>query len=238
MNKLSYDLHIHSCLSPCGDADMTPANIVGMASLKNLDIIAVTDHNTCRNCPAVVNWAKENQILAIPGMELNTLEEVHVLCLFAELSDAMEFDKYVYQKLIKVPNNERIFGTQEVYDEEDHVAGSEPYLLINATEITIDELGKLMDAFRGIYIPAHIDKNSNSILSNLGFIPPSADFLAAELADVRKKTAICESNPYLKNCNIISNSDAHSLWQINEAVNYLMCEGRSEKDVIRALSAR
>lgn len=235
MNRLSYDLHIHSCLSPCGDADMTPANIVGMASLKDLDIIAVTDHNTCRNCPAVLKWAKEYNILAIPGMELNTQEEVHVLCLFGGLSDAMQFDEYVYQRLIKVPNDERIFGAQEVYDEEDKIAGSEQYLLINATEITFDELGDLMKEFHGIYIPAHLDKNSNSLLSNLGFVPPSAGFKTAELADMGHKDAICESNPYLKSCNIISNSDAHSLWQINEAVNYLTCEGRSLQDVLKAL---
>lgn len=238
MNKLSYDLHIHSCLSPCGDEDMTPANIVRMANLKNLDVIAVTDHNSCKNCPAVLKWAKDNDIIAIPGMELCTLEEVHVLCLFEELSDAMRFDEYVYGRLIKIPNEEKIFGAQEIYDEDDNFVRSEPFLVINATEITFDELKDLMKEFHGIYIPAHIDKNSNSLLSNLGFIPPEADFMAAELKDTKHMDAIQESNPYLKHCNIITNSDAHSLGHINEAVNFLMSESRSRKDILLALNIK
>ena len=93
--ELSYDLHIHSCLSPCGDDDMTPGNIVGMSAIKGLDVIAVTDHNSCRNCPAVLKLAEQYGVLAIPGMELTTAEEVHAVCLFSELSAAMEFDRFV-----------------------------------------------------------------------------------------------------------------------------------------------
>ena len=89
MAELYYDLHIHSCLSPCGDDDMTPANIVGMSVIKGLDVIAVTDHNSCKNCPAVLTAAEEYGILAIPGMEINTSEEVHAVCLFEELKAAM-----------------------------------------------------------------------------------------------------------------------------------------------------
>ncbi len=238
MLKLSYDLHIHSCLSPCGDEDMTPANIIGMSALKDLDIIAVTDHNTSRNCPAVMKWAKESNIIAIPGMELCTMEEVHALCLFAELSDAMRFDEYVYSKLKRYPNDELAFGKQEICDEEDNVVGKEPYLLINATNISFDDLGSLMKEFHGVYIPAHIDKNSNSLLSNLGFIPPDADFLVAELADLSHLEDISRKNPHLKECNIITNSDAHSLGNMNEAVNFLTCESRSREDILKALVRR
>lgn len=235
MLKLSYDLHIHSCLSPCGDEDMTPGNIVGMAALKNLDIIAVTDHNSCKNCPAVLKWAEENNIIALPGMELCTMEEVHVLCLFQELEDAMRFDEYVYLKLMKFPNDERAFGKQEICDGTDEVIGTEPYLLINAVDISFDALGKLMEEFHGVYIPAHIDKNSNSLLSNLGFISPDADFKSAEFADLEHLELISRNNPYLKKCNIITNSDAHSLGNINEAVNFLSCEGRTKEEIFKAL---
>ena len=93
MINLSYDLHLHSCLSPCGDNDMTPANIVGMAALLGLDAIAVTDHNSCKNCPAVLAAAKEYGVLAVPGMEINTSEEVHAVCLFPRLEAAMDFDQ-------------------------------------------------------------------------------------------------------------------------------------------------
>ena len=236
MHKLAYDLHIHSCLSPCGDKDMTPGNIVAMSKLKNLDVIAVTDHNSCKNCAPVLKWADEYDIIAIPGMELTTREEVHVLCLFSELADAMSFDAYVYEKLIKVPNNEKVFGTQEIYDSEDNIAGYEPYLLINATSIAFDELDGLMEEYSGIYIPAHIDKNSNSLLYNLGFIPPEAAFKAAELADEKKITELAALHPYLEKCRIVSNSDAHYLGYINEALNYLECVERSRQEIIKALS--
>lgn len=235
MLKLSYDLHIHSCLSPCGDEDMTPGNIVGMSAIKGLDVIAVTDHNSCRNCPAVLKLAEQYGIIAIPGMELTTLEEVHVLCLFAELEDALRFSDYVSDKLMKIPNDEKVFGKQEICDEEDRIIGTEPYLLINATEISFDDMGKLMKEFQGIYIPAHLDKNSNSLLSNLGFISPDADFAVAELADIGKLTKLSEVNPYLKSCNIITDSDAHDLGRINEAINYLSCEDRTRKAVLDAL---
>ena len=238
MLKLSYDLHIHSSLSPCGDEDMTPANIVGMSALKSLDVIAVTDHNSCKNCPAVLKLAEEYNILAIPGMEICTMEEVHALCLFAELADALAFDEYVYSKLMKFPNDEKAFGKQEIYNEEDQIIGIEPYLLINAVNISFDHLGELMDRFHGIYIPAHVDKSTNSVISNLGFIPPDADFTVAEFANIGRYEEVAGNNPYLKNCTIITNSDAHSLGNINEAVNYIECEAKSRGAVLKALGIK
>ena len=117
MNMLFYDLHIHSCLSPCGDGDMTPANIAGMAAVKGLDVIALTDHNSCRNCPAAMRHAEALGITLIPGMELTTSEEVHVVCLFPSLEAAMDFDSYVYAHLLPVKNRPDIFGEQLILDE-------------------------------------------------------------------------------------------------------------------------
>ncbi len=165
---LSYDLHIHSCLSPCGDADMTPGNIVGMAKVKGLDVIAVTDHNSCKNCPAVMKFAEEYGILAISGMELTTMEEVHVLCLFPDVDAAMAFDEMVYKRLLPVPNQEDIFGRQEIYDATDSCVGTVPNLLINATDITFDDAYGVVAEYGGVMVPAHIDKKTNSLLSNLG----------------------------------------------------------------------
>jgi PHP family Zn ribbon phosphoesterase len=214
---------------------MTPGNIVGMAALKGLQIIAVTDHNSCKNCPAILELAKQHDIVALPGMELTTMEEVHALCLFAELEDALRFNEYVSSKLMKIPNNERVFGKQEICNEEDEVIGREPYLLINATEISFDDLGGLMREYHGVYLPAHIDKNSNSLLSNLGFISPEADFVIAEFANITKYEKISDQNPYLKECNIITNSDAHELGRMNEAVNFLNCDSMDKDDILRAL---
>ena len=125
MISLSYDLHLHSCLSPCGDGEMTPGNIAGMAMVNGLDVAALTDHNTARNCPAFLKWAERYGLVGIPGMELCTAEEVHVVCLFARLEDALSFDKYVYARLLPVENRPEIFGEQVLMDQEDRPAGTE-----------------------------------------------------------------------------------------------------------------
>ena len=119
---------------------MTPGNIAGMASIKGLDVIAVTDHNSCRNCPAVMKFAQEYGVLAIPGMEINTSEEVHAVCLFPTLEAALNFDGYVYERLMKFPNRKEIFGKQQICNEEDICVAEEPNLLINSTDISFDRL--------------------------------------------------------------------------------------------------
>ncbi|MCR5432718.1 MAG: PHP domain-containing protein, partial [Lachnospiraceae bacterium] len=138
MHSISYDLHIHTCLSPCGDNDNTPANIIGMAALKGLDVIAITDHNTSRNCAPAIELGKEYGVLVVPGMELTTMEEIHVLCLFPELDAALDFDRYVYERLQKIENDPKVFGHQYGVDAEEKILFEEPYLLINATDIPFD----------------------------------------------------------------------------------------------------
>lgn len=235
MMNLTYDLHIHSCLSPCGDDDMTPANIAGMAALKGMDVTALTDHNTCRNCPAFLAAAGEYGVLGVPGMEINTSEEVHAVCLFPNLEAAMDFDSYVYGKLIKFPNKEEIFGKQQIYDETDQVCGTEPNLLINATEISFDGLWDLVCSYDGVMFPAHIDKAANSLIANLGFIPPDSRFTTAEVKDLKKLHGLRKLNPYLEKCRIISNSDAHYLEHINEPELMIQVEEKSARGVVEAL---
>lgn len=236
MISLNYDLHIHSCLSPCGDDDMTPANIAGMAALKGLEVIAVTDHNSCKNCPAVAKWAEEYGITAIPGMELTTAEEVHVLCLFGELAKAMEFDRLVSKKLLPFPNKEEVFGKQQLCNEQDEIIGTLPNLLINATDISFGEVYGLMEEYKGIMIPAHIDKSANSLLANLGFVPPDSKFYSAELKNLSNLHEIQSKNPYIAACNIICDSDAHYLEHIHEAGYCIYAEGQETGDIIRVLS--
>lgn len=236
--ELFYDLHIHSCLSPCGDDDMTPANIVGMAALKGLDIIAVTDHNSCKNCPAVMELAAEYGLLAIPGMELTTAEEIHVVCLFATLAQAMAFDEYVYAHLFAIPNKEHIFGKQQICDAQDNCIGTEPMLLINSTSISIDVLYPLLRSFQGVMIPAHIEKNANSLLFNLGFVPPDSQFVVVEVKDTAQIPTLCAQNPYLAGCNVISNSDAHYLQDIKEPRETLTIPEKTIQAVLEALQNR
>ncbi|MFI3170276.1 MAG: PHP domain-containing protein [Faecalibacterium sp.] len=233
--NLYYDLHIHSCLSPCGDDDMTPANIVGMAALKGLELIAVTDHNSCKNCPAVMELAAEYGLLAIPGMELTTSEEVHVLCLFPSLSQALAFDDYVHQHLFAIANKEHIFGKQQIYNAQDICIDSEPLLLINSTRISIDALYPLITSFEGVMIPAHIEKNANSLLCNLGFVPPDSKFTVVELKDPTLLPTLCAQNPYLTQCNVLCNSDAHYLQDIKEPNEVLTVTEKSIAAVLHAL---
>ncbi len=235
MAELYYDLHIHSCLSPCGDDDMTPNNIVGMSVIKGLDVIAVTDHNSCKNCPAVLAAAKEYGILAIPGMEINTSEEVHAVCLFEELKAAMEFDAYVYERLIPFPNKEEVFGKQQIYDASDRVCGTVPNLLINASDISFEGLWELVRGYGGVMFPAHVDKMANSLIANLGFIPPDSQFVTAEVKDLGNLHRLKRENPYLERCRIISNSDAHYLEHIHEPELTLHVEEKSVGAVIEAL---
>lgn len=216
MKSAYYDLHIHSCLSPCGDNESTPANVAGMAVVKGLDVIALTDHNSCRNCAAAMKAAEAYGVLCIPGMELTTAEEVHAVCLFRTLEAALAFDEYVYERLMKVPNDERIFGEQLLYDEEDQVIGHEPNLLINATEIMFDDVWDLAKSFDGVMFPSHLDKTTTSLISNLGFIPPDSRFVTAEVKDLKKLHELKKAHPYLDRCRIISNSDAHYLEDIKE----------------------
>ena len=220
--ELSYDLHIHSCLSPCADPDMTPNNIAGMARVKGLDIIALTDHNSVRNAPALCRAAGKYGTTVIPGMELTTSEEIHVLCLFSELENALAFDSIVYDHLVKVRNDIRFFGEQIYMDENDTPIGEEEYLLINATTISFDDVHGLMASYGGVMIPAHIEKESNSLLSSLGAIPPDSRFTCAELMDASAQEGLMEKHPYLKNCRIIYDSDAHDLGSISEPVHTLV----------------
>lgn len=236
MTELYYDLHIHSCLSPCGDDDMTPANIAGMAAVKGLDVIAVTDHNSCKNCPAVLAAAAEYGILAIPGMEINTSEEVHAVCLFEKLKNAMDFDAYVYERLMAFPNKEEIFGRQLIYNKEDEICGTEPNLLINATDISFEGLWELVKGFGGVMFPAHVDKTANSLIANLGFIPPDSKFVTAEVKDLGKLHKVRKENPYLERCRIISNSDAHYLEDIHEPELRLQVKERSVRGILEALA--
>lgn len=235
MADLYYDLHIHSCLSPCGDEDMTPANIAGMSMIKGLDVIAVTDHNSCKNCPAVLAAAREYGILAIPGMEITTAEEVHAVCLFEELKAALEFDAYVYEKLIPFPNNEKIFGRQLIYDTSDQICGKVENLLINAVDISMDRLWDLVRGYGGVMFPAHVDKSANSLIANLGFIPPDSQFRTAEVKDLKNLHKLRRDHGYLETCQIISNSDAHYLEDIQEPKLTLHVEERSVKAVLKRL---
>ncbi len=225
--KLFYDLHIHSCLSPCGDNDMTPNNIVNMAKLLGLDVIAVSDHNCALNLPAVQKVARKNDMLVIPAIELNTAEEVHVLTLFYSFEQALNFSDYIYGHLPDIENKPEIFGEQLILDENDEATGTVDKLLINALDLGLDALCGQIGSYGGVMIPAHINKSAYSLISNLGFIPPEYGFKCVEVNSPDFKTDF--------EGNIISDSDAHYLEHINERVNYLEAGDKTIESVINSI---
>lgn len=213
--KLYYDLHIHSDLSPCGSNDMTPNNIINMSLIKGLNIISVTDHNTTSNLPAVIAAGEGTGLRVIPGIEVNTKEEVHVLCYFKNLDNAMEFGTIIYDSLPDIKNNSDIFGEQNIYNYKDEITGSLDKLLINASSYTIEDIYSIVKQYNGVMVPAHINKMSNSILGVLGFMPFN---LKIDFVEVYKKMPI--SNKVNEKYKVIYNSDAHQLIDISEAENY------------------
>lgn len=220
MNRYYYDLHIHSCLSPCGDDDMTPNNIAGMGTLNGLNIMALTDHNTCKNCPAFFKAAKKNGIIPVAGMELTTAEDIHVVCLFPELETAMAFDEFVHSHRILIPNRTDIFGFQQIMDENDEVVGEEEFLLSNATDIMIDDAYKTVLSHGGICYPAHVDREANGIIATLGTLPEYMPFRVAEFHDADKIEDYKTKYSAIDGKQLVVSSDAHFLWDIKEKKEY------------------
>ena len=144
MNRYYYDLHIHSCLSPCGDDESTPASLAGMAAVIGLDIVALTDHNTARNCPAFFDAAEEVGIIPIAGMELTTAEDIHMVCLFPTLEDALRFNGLVDERIMKIKNRPTVFGEQLIMNASDEVIGRVDNLLSVATDISVEALPEIV----------------------------------------------------------------------------------------------
>ena len=220
--KCAVDLHLHSCLSPCADDDMTPNNIAGMAYVKQLDCIAVTDHNTALNLPAVQKVADAMGVVLLPGIEVTSREEVHVLTYFPTVDDAVDFGAMVYEHLPPLPNNKAIFGNQLILDEEDEVTGELDKLLIQATDLSIEEIARRCERAGGLCVAAHINRSSNSLLANLGFLPPRPVFAALEVYRAAPAPGV-DTGAY----KILYASDAHRLGDMLEREFFVELPERS-----------
>lgn len=209
------DLHIHTALSPCASDDMTPNNIVNMALLKGLEAIAITDHNSSLNVRAVMGAAK-GKIKVIPGVEVQTKEDVHLLCLFKNYDDLNVFNQQIYRHLPSINNREDIFGNQLIMDCDDNVIGKEKKLLLNAVDLSLEEICDCACKNGGISIPAHVDRQGYGILYQLGFIPGDLGFTYIEVSRECDVAALLSSYPDIARYHIIRSSDAHQLGDILE----------------------
>lgn len=235
MNTYRYDLHVHSCLSPCGDNDMTPNNLVQMALLTGCDILALTDHNTCRNAPAALEAGERAGLLVIPGMELCTAEEAHVVCLFETLEGALDFDRYVYENMPHVPNRPEIFGEQRVLDGEDQQVGEEENLLLVSSFIGVDQVVELTARYGGVAFPAHVNRDSFSVIASLGAIPEEVGFTSAEVTRDCDLESFVKLHPELRGLPIFRNSDSHYLESLAGDPWELSLPERSASAVLKAV---
>ena len=234
MNRLFYDFHVHSCLSPCGDEDMTPYNIAGMGKLLGLEAMALTDHNSCRNCPPFFAACRAYGILPIAGMELTTAEDIHVVCLFEHLSDAMRFDSAVYSRLMPIQNKPEIFGRQLIMNEKDEVVEEESRLLISATDLSIEEVVPFVREAGGICYPAHIDRPSNGVTAILGELPEYLGFINCEVHDEENISPYRARYPAVSKCRILCSSDAHRLTELKEHAHFVEVEASQIESALRA----
>lgn len=189
---------------------MTPCNIAGMAHLNELGIVALTDHNSVDNCPAFFAACEEYGIVPIAGMELTTAEDIHLLCIFETLDEAMTFGAAVKEHRMKIKNRVEIFGEQPIMNEQDEKIGEDPYFLPAATDLDLSSAAELVHSFNGVCWPAHIDRDANGLLAVLGAFPPEPEFRIAELRD-RENVGLAEGR------TVVVCSDAHRLWEIGEA---------------------
>ena len=206
------DLHIHSCLSPCADDDMTPANICGMAHLKGLQAIAVTDHNTARNLPYVKEAADYYGLLLLPGLEITTREEVHLLGYFPTVEGAVAAGNHFTAHLPRKQNRPEFFGHQYVMNTDDEVVAEETALLIGATDLSLAECTAYIRSHGGAAVPAHINRGGNGLLINLGMMPEEPTFPTVE---VWRPLPVPEAA--VRGRAVLHASDAHQLGAISEA---------------------
>ena len=229
MALFTYDLHVHSCLSPCGDDEMTPCNIAGMAMLAGVKIVALTDHNSCKNCPAFFEACEAYGVTPVAGCELTTSEEVHMVCLFEGLKQALAFDEALQPFRMPLKNRVEIFGNQFIMAGEDEIVGQDPWFLPAATTLTLTEAAELVRNMGGLAYPAHIDRESNGLLAILGSFPEEPVF---ELCEVRYKE---NAQKLSEGRRVVVSSDAHRLEDFAVTLNHLEldCDPEADPETVR-----
>lgn len=213
---------------------MSPWNVINMAIIKGLNAIAVTDHNSIGNVKPFLEAGKAAGLLVIPGMELQTREEVHLLCLFLSLEDAQAFEDRIDPLRLRISNRPERFGHQYLYNVEDDVVGEYPWSLLSSMDVSLDEAVRLVRRRGGVAIPCHLDRNANSLLYMLGFMPSEPEFPWVEISRMCTKIPVGLS----PDSNILYNSDAHTLADIAEADHSLEIEELTIPAIFKVLGGR
>ena len=233
MKRFIADLHIHSCLSPCGDLDMTPRAIVKKSLEAELDLIAVCDHNSAENVGAVMRAAGKTGLCVLPGMEISSREEVHTLAIFDRMEQVLEMQDLVYGRL-KGTNRPDLFGDQVVVNEFDEVEGFNDRLLIGAVQIALADLVKEVHRLGGLSIASHVDRPSFSILSQLGFVPKDLELDGLEVSAHTGRQTVT-GIPGGEEVALVSFSDAHFLSDVGKASTSFSMEAPCVAEIRLAL---
>lgn len=217
------DLHLHTCLSPCGGFDATPAGVVAQAAKIGLDIIAICDHNSVENLPAALEAARRLGVaapLVLPGLEVTSAEEVHLLALFGALGEALTLQAMVYDHLQPGENNPEVFGMQIVANADDEVEEFNPRLLIGATDLTVAQIVERIHSLGGLAVAAHLDRQAYSLVGQLGMIPPE---LPLDAVEISPRTDPARAGDWLggRELTVLTSSDAHELKQVGAVWNEL-----------------
>lgn len=236
ITQFKADLHIHTVLSPCGSLEMSPINIIREAARKGLDIIGVTDHNSTLHCNVIKHLGKEAGIFVLTGIEITSSEEVHCLAFFEHPEQLIEFQEYIDLHILKIPNNPEKFGYQVIVDKDENITGQVDWLLINATDRSIDQLASKTHELNGIFIPAHIDRSAYSLTSQLGFVPPDLEADAYEVSRYSTPQKMKNAYPWLTEKSFITSSDAHFLKDIGTNYTFFYIKTRSFLEIKQALN--
>lgn len=210
------DLHLHTCLSPCAEEEMNPLAIVRRAKKKGLDIIGICDHNSTRNVAAVSQAGWREELTVIGGVEVCSREEAHILGLFDEEESLREMQQLIDENL-QGQNNPELFGEQYLCNESGLVVGQETKLLIGATQMSVAEVVESIHRLGGLAIASHVDRESFSLLSQLGFVPEGLEIDALEISPLHSVSKALRCFPQIKGFPLVRSSDAHRLEQIGVA---------------------
>lgn len=211
MKKLRADLHVHTVLSPCAGIEMIPPLIVEEAVQRGIQLIAITDHNATANIAAVQKAASKTDLTVLPGMELQTREEVHVLCLFDRIEQAEALQAWVDRSLPAIPNNIDFFGEQFVVDETGDFIRREERMLSTSADISITEAWKQVEALGGLLIPAHINRSANGLIALLGLVPTDIPIEALEISRHISPQEAQKKYPQIRGYPLMQDGDVHYL---------------------------
>jgi predicted metal-dependent phosphoesterase TrpH len=231
------DLHIHTCLSPCAEVTMSPRRILLRARRKKLDMIGICDHNSAENVRASVAAAASRGVAVLPGMEVTTREEVHVLALFDEVAQALELQAAVYARLAPGVNDEKLFGLQVVANEFDEVDGFNSRLLIASTDLNLRQTAEKIRGLGGLAVASHVDREAYGIIGQLGFIPDDLSFDALEVSPRTTPAQARKDIPGAARASLIASSDAHKLSDIGRAVTEFLIAGPTVAELRRAFKS-